>query len=397
MAFILGDNGPNRLEGTSFSDTIEGRGGNDILDGLGGDDFLFGGSDNDDLIGGSGINELTGDSGRDWFVMSGRDFADFSDDLILDFEFGRDSIDVSAWGVSDFGQIRAILKADGLGDATFDAMYDGFRHVVTLDNVRPNQLLSTDFIYSSSLGRDEVGTNFRDVMFGSATADILEGRNGSDTLLGGGGDDELFGQDGDDQLFGAAGDDTLEGGEGNDILTGASGRDLLDAGRGRDSLNGGTSHDTLFGGGGSDKMSGAGGNDRMEGGSGNDSMSGGSGDDDLNGGSGRDVLVGGSGEDGFIFTSASHSRPGSARDFIRDFQPGPDFIDVEAIDADTRFFGNQDFEFIGPNAFTAAGQLRYFVSGGRTIVAGNTDNDSAAEFEIELFGAIALVQSDFIL
>jgi hypothetical protein len=61
------------------------------------------------------------------------------------------------------------------------------------------------------------------------------------------------------------------------------------------------------------------------------------------------------------------------------------------IDANQGQAGNQAFSFIGTAGFTAAGQVRYSVSGGDTFVALNTDADTDAEavIHIEQVGATA--------
>ncbi len=63
-----------------------------------------------------------------------------------------------------------------------------------------------------------------------------------------------------------------------------------------------------------------------------------------------------------------------------------DVIDLEAIDANARLAGDQDFTWRGAGGFTAAGQIRWYESGTTRIIAGNTDNDAQAEFEIALVG-----------
>src|SRR4051794_4097829 len=146
MADIFGTESSETLNGTSGNDNIFGRGGNDTLDGRGGNDrldggsgndTLFGGSGNDILIGGDGINDLVGDTGADLFTVSARTSTAFSDDLIWDFTFDVDRTDLSAWGVSDFSQIEALLQFDAFGDATLNAFYAGQDHWLTFNNVDP--------------------------------------------------------------------------------------------------------------------------------------------------------------------------------------------------------------------------------------------------------------------
>ena len=86
------------------------------------------------------------------------------------------------------------------------------------------------------------------------------------------------------------------------------------------------------------------------------------------------------------------------RDRISDFSRAEgDKIDVSNIDADLTAVGFQDFGFVGTEA-PGKGELGLFESAGSTIVRGNTDDDTAADFEIQLDGAgLGLIASDFIL
>ena len=181
--YFYGTNASENIYGTSSHDVIYGYGGNDYLYGGFGNDHLYGGSGDDDLVGGSGINTLYGGYGYDWFIMSARSTSS-SDDLIADFEFGYDKIDVSAWGVSDFSQIKAILGSY-YGDARLNAFAGGYSHVLTVDGVAPSQLIASDFIYSGSGARNLVGTSYADTMFGSRFNDTINGGYGDDILLGG--------------------------------------------------------------------------------------------------------------------------------------------------------------------------------------------------------------------
>lgn len=321
MAIIKGDNYSNNLansdplEGFSGNDTIYGYRGDDDLFGYAGNDELYGGSGDDDLWGGSGINNLWGGSGDDYFVMGARSSKVLSDNYIGDFQFDEDTIDLRAWGVSDFSQIAALLKNTSDGNAYLNATYGGRNNVVEIGEVSAGQLQSSDFVYSNAGARDIAGTKYADTLFGSRSADLIEGGSGSDVLLGGKGNDRIYGDAGNDRIF---------GGTGQDVMSGNSGRDV------------------------------------------------------------------------FVFASASETSS-SARDRITDFDYDFDKIDVSRIDAVSKSSGNQEFDWIGRDGFEAAGELRYYYSGSKTIVAGNTDSDSSSEFQIALDGRIQLAGSDFIL
>lgn len=85
---ILGGNGDDRIYGNEGDDVIFGDQGNDVIDGGAGDDIL---------IGDIGSDNLSGGSGNDVFVYSNIDDSMFdSPDKIIDFETGRDKIDISA-------------------------------------------------------------------------------------------------------------------------------------------------------------------------------------------------------------------------------------------------------------------------------------------------------------
>ena len=197
---IFGTNSPETIYGSGSDDNIYGRGGNDVLYGRGGNDRLdggdghdqlFGGSGDDILIGGHGINDLWGDSGYDVFAVGARTTAGFSDDLIWDFQFDIDRVDLRAWGVSDFSQVLALLDTDSFGDATINAYYAGQDHVLTLNNVASADLIASDFIFANPAAITAVGTSAADVMFGSRLNDSLNGAAGADIILGGLGSDNL--------------------------------------------------------------------------------------------------------------------------------------------------------------------------------------------------------------
>ena len=270
------------------------------------------------------------------------------------------------------------------------------------------------------------GTTRNDNLVGDVGNDTLNGLRGNDTLDGRAGNDTLFGGDGNDTLIGDAGNDTLDGGRGRDRMVGGIGDDtyIVDdrrdtvtefanegidtvqssisftlgnnieigvlTGRKSIDLDGNALANTLTGNDGSNELYGFAGNDIINGGKGNDEIAGGGGFDRLTGGEGRDT---------FAFLSAIEIGNGvGARDVITDFVSRTDRIDLSDIDANINRRGNQNFSFIGTNAFTGvAGQLNYVTDGTNTIVQGDLDADRIADFQIELLGVTTLQSHDFIL
>lgn len=243
MSIFNGTSLADLIKGTSLADIINGNAGDDSLYGLGGNDtinggtgndYLSGGDGNDILIGGSGVNDLYGGAGYDTFVMSARSTTSgFSDDLVYDMTDG-DKVDVSAWGISDFSQIQAVMGIDYYG-AAINAYYNGQNHLLSFLDVAPWQFEATDFIYSTALGGTQNGTAYGDMLFGSTGADVLNGNGGCDTLLGG---------IGSDTINGGAGDDDIIGGAGRDVMAGGTGYDALIYQRASDSAFG-VNHDTI--------------------------------------------------------------------------------------------------------------------------------------------------------
>ena len=241
------------------------------------------------------------------------------------------------------------------------------------------------------------GSAFADSLTGNSGNNILSGGAGADTLVGGAGNDGLDGGDGTDtadyssataavavdlsittgQNTGGAGIDTLTNIEN---LTGSAFADSLTGNSGDNVLNGGTGADTLVGGGGNDTLNGGGDNDVLV------------------GGLGQDILSGNGGSDTIVFGNIADSVVGSSRDQIAGFDQGADLIDLSGIDADTAAGGNQAFTFVGTAAFSGvAGELHQYTSGADTVIAGDVDGDSIADFEIQVNGTFTLLSGDFIL
>lgn len=295
------------------------------------------------------------------------------------------------------------------------------------------------------------GTAAADVLIGTANADNLIGLAGDDTLIGGAGADAISAGegadfidagDGRDVVFAGAGDDQVFGGGGADMLYGEAGNDRIFGGAGNDLIDAGTGNDTVVAGGGDDLIVAAVGDGddtyfggEIDGGNGIDtldfsaitanltvdlgnglggrgsaasSQSGsdtlwsienvatGSGSDVITASDAVNVMEGGTGNDTFRFLSAV----GAEGDTILDFQPG-DRLDLSAIDADAGQAGNQSFTLANGGSFTTAGQLTVTYEtrgdGEYTIVKGNVDAATDAEFQINLKGSHNLTASSFIV
>ena len=240
-----------------------------------------------------------------------------------------------------------------------------------------------------------------DTYTGGASSDRVNGGGGNDAIELAAGDDVYFASagDGNDDIDAGSGLDTYNAGTLNTAVTvdlsagTASGVQIgLDVLVGFERTVGSKAGDTLTGSGAGNRIDGRNGNDTIDGAAGGDRLFGGAGDDMLIGGTGRDVMTGGtiSGSidaDTFRFTSVSQSgTTATTRDVITDFTI-EDTIDLAAIDANTTVGGNQAFTAIGTAAFSnVAGQLRWELSNGNTIVQGDTNGDGKADFSIQVNG-----------
>ena len=185
-------------------------------------------------------------------------------------------------------------------------------------------------------------------------------------------------------------------GGGSNTISGTTKIAVLPANR--DNVN-----DIIFGGAGRDTLLGLDGNDYMLGGTGNDTLKGGGGKDYLIGGRGKDILTGGGGKDWFVFRDVTDSNAVKLRknDVIRNFDDRgivQDIIDLSQIDADTTRNGDQNFAWIGNNAFSGvAGELRYETTNTMSFVQADVDGDGVRDFLVRLVGRQSLDTDDFIL
>ncbi|MFD0464110.1 hypothetical protein ACFQY9_22010 [Microvirga aerilata] len=147
-----------------------------------------------------------------------------------------------------------------------------------------------------------------------------------------------------------------------------------------------------------DVIKGGYGNDMLSGVGGDDVLSSGIGNDRLIGGLGKDALTGGTGRDVFVFDDRDTGSSKTKADTITDFSGRQgDRLDLKLVDANMSKRGDQKFSFIGKNAFSKAGEVRYEKTKKDTYVYLNTDNDKAAEAVIKLKGSLDLQKGWFVL
>lgn len=369
--------------GTDLSDTLVGTVGDDIIDGLSGNDDIDGLDGNDILEGGEGDDLIDGNAGIDTASY----FSATSGVQVFLWQAGASQNTLGAG-------LDTLTSIENLSGSTFNDILVGDDSFNILSGDDGDDVLKGLF------GNDALkGEDGNDQLVGGYGNDVLRGGNGSDVLIGGVGFDLMFGDAGDDYLKGANGTDRMFGGLGNDVIEGGNQTDYLFGQQGDDILLGDTGDDFLQGNLGDDTLDGGTGNDRLDGANGSDILRGGDGDDLLIGSWGIDTMTGGAGADTFGFRSGHTGRFLGSVDVIKDFnQTDGDLIDLSAIDAIDETAGDDQFSFIGSAAFSgAAGELRTFMTGGNTFLAGDTDGDGTSDFFIMLEGTVPLTSMDLIL
>jgi uncharacterized repeat protein (TIGR01451 family) len=381
---LVGRGGNDILRGLECDDVLIGRRGDDQLFGGPGDDFLDGGAGNDILRGGPGDDEIYGGPGDDrLFGNAGDDriFGGPGNDVILggpgdDVIRGGDGDDVIRGGSGDdrlFGEDGDDEIRGGPGN---DIIRGGAGDDLLLGKAGDDRIFGgpgNDDI-RGGLGNDIIrGGPGDDIIRGGPGDDVLDGGRGNDIIRGGPGDDIIRGGPGDDRLAGNSGDDRIFGGSGNDIIRGGPGDDFIRGGPGDDIIRGGPGDDIIYGGPG---------DDRLFGGNGDDTLFGGRGDDVLNGGRGSNTLSGGGGANTFVFEFIR-----GRRDFIVDFNPNRDKIDLSKILSAPQF-NNQFFDI---DAFE-----RYVIIGARgndTIVQINPEGGLGLPVNRDALRPVVLIRN----
>lgn len=153
---IFGTEANDRLSGSSFGE---------VLDGLEGDD------------------RYTGNGGSDLFVLGAGEL-----DQVLDFELGKDKLDLSGWGTQNFSDLlirgadgRLILKDLVTGDLA--VVSDGVGLLSVAD------LTADSFVFDVVTDLQFIGTENADRLVGRAGNDVFDGLGGNDRYTGNAGRD----------------------------------------------------------------------------------------------------------------------------------------------------------------------------------------------------------------
>ncbi|SFC57631.1 calcium-binding protein, partial [Tropicimonas isoalkanivorans] len=331
---LLGGDGDDTLNGGEGNDRLVGGAGNDSLDGGAGKDWLLcedgadtasggggrdqilGGDGADTLYGGDGFDLLCGGAGADWLDGGeGVDIASYAgsgEAVEIDLSTGT-----ASGGDADGDTLVSIEGVEGTiyddrltgdaGDNRFrpgqgDDVVDGGAGFDTVDYSDGSSpvtisLALTDAQDTGGAGRDTLisiesmlGSQFDDVLEGTAAYEEFRGGAGADTIVTGGGGDLAFGRRGDDEIIGGGGAETLLGGFGADRIFANGEGTRADGEGGNDELWGSAATETLLGGAGNDYISTGGGGDTADGGLGDDEIVGGGGAETLLGGDGIDVI-----------------------------------------------------------------------------------------------------------
>jgi phospholipase/lecithinase/hemolysin len=152
---LVGYSGDDALRGLAGADRLAGSPGNDRLLGGAQNDILLGGGNRDTLIGEAGQDQLRGGLGADQFVYTD---ASHGRDTILDFQIGKDRIDLKAIlnrrGYADSERFDAYVRLTSTSSGTLvrvDSNGDqagGFRALALLPGTEANELTAASFLVS---------------------------------------------------------------------------------------------------------------------------------------------------------------------------------------------------------------------------------------------------------
>ncbi len=357
-------NGGDVLTGNTGANRLFGMNGADTLNGGDGDDWLVPDTAFADVLTVTDGDVINGGTGSDTIDYSGSQNAidGITIDLFNQFIFGGEAETDTISSIENFigtkadDDVIASAAANHIdGGNGNDGVSYAFSNAPVTINLQ-TQTVSGGFASGDTIVSIEhaTGSNFADVITGTATGSRLSGGGGADTLTGGAGNDRLTGGGG-DLLTGGAGDDTYVIDADDTIVeTGSGGTDRVIVSHSYtlvDNIEDGEIAENNF-----DAVN-------LTGNSGNNILTGAGGANRLDGGGGDDTMIGLDGSDTYIVNSAG--------DVVEEFGfgNGTDLVEASVTYTDT-FGGIEDI------TLTGTGNIDATANASSNVLIGNSGNNT---------------------
>ncbi|WP_085629398.1 matrixin family metalloprotease [Pseudomonas sp. R16(2017)] len=387
--------------GNSLNNTLRGTDGNNVLDGGAGADIMIGGLGNDTYI-----------------VDNVGDVVSETSTLASEIDTVRASVNYTLSANVENLTLTGTGNIYGIGNELNNVIIgnDGDNQLVggagvdTLIGGKGNDAYGIDQVGELALVQElaHEGTDRLEISFNASAQSTIDLglanlQNVEDVALVGAGDFSVYGNALNNTLIGNSGNNTLNGGAGADTLIGGAGSDsyvidnvgdvIIEQGPSTTDVDSVYSYIDYTLGANLENLNLVGAAVKATGNSLNNVLRGNAGNNVLDGGAGADTLFGDAGADTFVFRAVNEMGIGANRDVISDFSSlQGDKIDLTQFDANLLQSGMNGFTFIGANAFTGAGQLRFVDH----VLSGNVSGNAGADFEIMLVGVNSFSANDLV-
>lgn len=203
----------NTMIGNIGNNILSGGQGNDVItDASGNDSYLFNLNDGQDIVTDlAGTDSIKFGAG---ITNSSLTYTQEGNDLVISITNTADKITVKDWYTTAANKIEKFEFADGT--------------YVTSDDI-DNPV--------TPIVPNIVGTDGRDILFGTFGDDIIDALAGNDLVTDFYGKDMVFGGDGSDKIMDFFGNDQINAGTGDDEIMDFSGDDTIIGGTGNDTIH----------------------------------------------------------------------------------------------------------------------------------------------------------------